>query len=160
MKMHLQSPEFISGETIPIQYTGDGADQSPPLTWDNVPEQTAEFSLICEDPDAPADEPWVHWVIYKIPGETRELPAGLPAVDRMTTPFKALQGKNSWRSGQVTGYRGPLPPRGHGIHHYHFRLYALRTKLPDEPGLNKSQLIRLMEGHIQETAELIGIYQR
>ncbi len=160
MTMQLRSPAISANSPIPREHTGEGNDLSPPLSWDHVPEDTEEFSLICEDPDAPTYEPWVHWVLYKIPEETRELPAGIPAIEGIASPTGALQGKNSWQSGQVIGYRGPLPPKGHGVHHYHFRLYALNTRLPDQSGLKKSQLIKLMKGHILETAELIGTYER
>ena len=158
--MQLQSTAFLSGNSIPIEFTGDGDDQSPPLSWDHVPENAEEFALICDDPDAPTYEPWVHWVIYHIPCETRALPRGIPAMEQLTSPLGALQGRNSWQSGQVIGYRGPLPPPGQGVHHYHFRLYALKTELAAPPGLDKSHLIQRMKGHILETAELIGTYQR
>ena len=159
MMMQLQSTAFLSGDPIPVVYTGEGDDRSPPLSLGHVPENTEEFALICDDPDAPTYEPWVHWVLYKIPGQTREVLAGIPPTERIESLGGALQGKNSWQSGQTIGYRGPLPPRGHGVHHYHFRLYALQTKLPDQPGLMKSQLTKLMKGHILETAELIGTYE-
>lgn len=160
MTMQLQSSAFTSGDPIPVEYTGDGEDQSPPLSWDHVPENTEEFALICDDPDAPTYEPWVHWVLYKIPGDTRQLPTGLPATESLTSPAGAVQGRNSWQSGQVIGYRGPLPPEGHGVHHYHFRLYALNSELVAPPGLDKPHLIQRMKGHILDTAELIGTYQR
>lgn len=160
MTMQLFSTAFVAGAPIPVEFTGEGRDLSPPLSWDHVPAGTEEFSLICDDPDAPTYEPWVHWVLYKIPAEIRTLPEGVPVSEQLASPCGMRQGRNSWRSGQVIGYRGPLPPPGHGVHHYHFRLYALKIKLPDEPGLQKSRLLQLIKGHILDTAELIGTYER
>ena len=97
-----------------------------------------QLALVCDDPDAPSKEPWVHWVIY---GGT-------------------LQGKNSWPSGQVIGYRGPLPPPGDGIHHYHFKIYALDTELDLEPEISKSELLAAMQERILAMGKLIGTYQR
>lgn len=160
MAMQLRSSGFLMGEPIPRRFTGDGEDRSPPLEWDHVPAATQEFALICDDPDAPTSEPWVHWVLYKIPAEVRQLPEGVPGDRRLKTPPGAIQGRNSWTSGQTFGYRGPEPPRGHGTHHYHFNLYALDTQLPERHDIDKQSLLEILQGHILATAELIGIYER
>lgn len=160
MSFPLKSPAFEPGQRIPKRYTGDGEDVSPALHWSGVPDGTQEFALVCDDPDAPTDEPWVHWVIYGIPGETRELPEGVPPDKQLTSPITAFQGKNSWSDGQTIGYRGPAPPRGHGTHHYHFKLYALDTKLSLGPGATKAELLRAMSDHVLAEGELIGTYER
>ena len=160
MPMKLTSPAFTKGEPVPVKYTGDGADVSPPLAWSDVPGGTQELALICDDPDAPGAEPWVHWVIYKIPGELKGLPEGLPKSPRVDRPAGAVQGKNSWPRGQTIGYRGPAPPPGHGVHRYFFKLYALETKLNVEPGLDKRGLLEEMSGLVIEEAQLMGTYQR
>jgi Raf kinase inhibitor-like YbhB/YbcL family protein len=85
------------------------------------------------------------------------LPEGLPRTPALDVPPGARQGKNSWAS---DGYRGPAPPRGHGTHHYHFRLYALDAPLAAAQGLDKAGLLRAMRGHILAEAELVGTYQR
>lgn len=156
MSLRITSSAFPSGKRIPQDHTGDGADRSPPLSWSGVPDGTAELALICDDPDAPTPEPWVHWIVYGIPADCRELPEGVPA----KADKNLKQGRNSWPSGQTIGYRGPAPPRGHGMHHYHFRLYALDQKMNAEPGLDKASLLALLEGHILATGELIGTYER
>jgi hypothetical protein len=120
----VRSTAFSDGQPIPKKYTEDGQDVSPPLAWDKVPEGTKELALICDDPDAPSHEPWVHWVIYKIPATVRELPEGLPTDATLNSPIKAMQGMNSWPDGRMIGYRGPAPPPGR-VHHYHFQVYAL-----------------------------------
>ena len=156
MSLRITSSAFPSGQRIPTDHTGDGADRSPPLSWSGVPNGTEELALICDDPDAPTPEPWVHWIVYGIPTDCRELPEGVPP----KTNKSLKQGRNSWPSGQTIGYRGPAPPRGHGTHHYHFRLYALDQRLNAAPGLDKRSLLALMESHVLATGELIGTYER
>lgn len=160
MPMQLSSPAFAPGAAIPRRYTGEGEDISPPLQWTGVPEGTQELALICDDPDAPTSEPWVHWVLYKIPPHIASLPEGLPKTAQISQPLGALQGKNSWTSGQTIGYRGPMPPPGHGLHHYRFTLYALDSPLNIQSGETKKTLLSKMQGHILDTATLIGTYQR
>jgi Raf kinase inhibitor-like YbhB/YbcL family protein len=159
MTMTITSPAFTSGEAIPKKYTGEGFDYSPPLEWSGVPEKAKELALICDDPDAPREEPWVHWVIYKIPADVKGLKEDLPRKPRLADPPGALQGKNSFPNDNY-GYRGPLPPPGHGTHHYHFKLYALEGKLAVEPGLTKKALLQEIEGHVIAEGELIGTYKR
>lgn len=160
MAMQLTSTAFADGEPIPRRYTGEGEDVSPPLSWTDLPEGTRELALVCDDPDAPSAEPWVHWVLYKIPPEADGLPEGLPRTGRLKNPPGALQGKNSWPSGETIGYRGPMPPPGHGEHHYVFTLFALEVKLVADPGQTKKMLLEDMEGRILEVATLTGTYER
>lgn len=155
----LGSPAFAGGLPIPKQYAGDGADLSPPLTWDGVPAGTQEFALICDDPDAPTAEPWVHWLIYKLPLGTHSLPEGMPTSAQLASPAGALQGRNSWKSGRTIGYRGPAPPPGHGVHGYRFHLFALDAPLKLGPGADRHALEQAMAGHILGEGRLIGTYQ-
>lgn len=159
-RIQVTSSAFSQGQPIPRKYTGEGQDVSPPLTWSAVPGGTQELALVVDDPDAPTPEPWVHWVLYKIPAECKALPEGVQKVLRPHEPAGALQGKNSWPSGQTIGYRGPMPPPGHGVHRYRFHLYALDKKLDLEPGLTKADLLAAMKGHILGEGELLGTYQR
>ena len=149
MALNLKSAAFTDGEAVPKKHTADGDDLSPPLTWDAGPSPTKEFALICDDPDAPTPEPWVHWVAYGIPGTRTSLPEG--------TAGGAPEGKNSWNR---RGYGGPMPPPGHGTHHYHFKVYALDTPLNLRPGATKRQLLDAMKGHILDQGELVGTYER
>jgi Raf kinase inhibitor-like YbhB/YbcL family protein len=161
MTIKITSSAFASGEVIPKKYTGEGADVSPPLAWSNLPEGTKELVLICDDPDAPTKEPWVHWVIYKLPADLAGLPEGVSQQPRLKSPAGSLQGQNSWPKGQNSiGYRGPMPPPGHGVHHYHFTLYALEAKIVAEPGMEKNAILREIEGHVLAEGELVGTYQR
>jgi hypothetical protein len=160
MTMQISSIAFEGGKRVPTRHTGDGVDVSPPLTWSSLPEGTAELALICDDPDAPTAEPWVHWVIYKIPADQSGLPEKVEPVQSPKTVPGAMQGVNSWSSGRTVGYRGPAPPPGHGTHHYHFTLYALDGPLKVKPGLTKAGLLAAMSGHILAEAELVGTYER
>jgi Raf kinase inhibitor-like YbhB/YbcL family protein len=160
MTITLRSSAFSDGQTIGKQFTGDGQDVSPPLAWQGVPEGTRQLALICDDPDAPTAEPWVHWVIYHIDPAVCELPEGIPPGPRVQDPVSALQGRNSWSSGRTIGYRGPAPPPGHGVPHYHFRLYALDQPLDLNPGVDKRTLLKAMEGRVLGSGELVGTYRR
>jgi Raf kinase inhibitor-like YbhB/YbcL family protein len=161
MTIKLHSPAFSDQGQIPKEYTEDGSDVSPPLAWENVPSGTQELALVCDDPDAPTKEPWVHWVMYKIPADRRALEENIPPQARLVdSPPGAMQGRNSWPSGRTIGYRGPAPPRGHGTHHYQFRIYALDAPLSLEPQLDKTALLRAIHGHVLAQGLLIGTYGR
>lgn len=160
MSLTIRSTAFAEGDVIPQQHTGDGEDVSPPLKWEGVPDDAEELALVCDDPDAPTAEPWVHWVIYKIAPTVRELPQGIPSGEQLATPIQVYQGQNSWPTGRTIGYRGPAPPPGHGVHHYHFKLYALDCELDARSGINKNTLLAAMDGHVLGHGELVGTYQR
>ncbi len=157
MGITLRSVAFAEGEPIPRRYTGDGEDLSPPLSWEGLPAATRELAMIVDDPDAPTSEPWVHWVIYKLPATQEGLKEGVAPVPQPKSPPGSIQGKNSWGS---LGYQGPAPPRGHGVHRYFFQLYALDRGLELPEGLDKAGLLKAIRGHILAQAELKGTYQR
>jgi Raf kinase inhibitor-like YbhB/YbcL family protein len=113
--------------------------------------------LICDDPDAPTPEPWVHWIFYGIPGDAESLPEGIERSPHLSKPPGAMQGVNSFGS---VGYGGPMPPPGHGTHHYHFKLYALDSELDIQTRCDKFTVLKVIEGHILAEAELIGTYER
>ena len=149
MTLALSSSAFQPGSRIPKRHTGEGEDASPPLAWTGVPAGTQELALICDDPDAPRPKPWVHWVLYGLPATLRELKESHSGV--------GLEGPND--SGDI-GWGGPMPPPGHGVHRYYFRLYALNAKLNGSRGWSKERLLEAMKGRILETAELMGTYER
>jgi hypothetical protein len=157
MTISIRSAAFAGNARVPVRHTGDGEDVSPPIAWSNVPDGARELALICDDPDAPRADPWVHWVTYGIPASVTELPESVPTSEAPAQPSGALQGKNSWGT---VGYRGPAPPEGHGLHHYHFKLYALDQPLNLAPGTDKAALLAAMEGHVLAHGELIGTYER
>jgi len=152
MEIKITSPAFEDGGLIPAKYTCDGADISPPLQWDAVPEGTKSIALICDDPDAPMGT-FVHWVIFGLPAETRELAENIPSDE--TLPSGAKQGTSDF--GRV-GYGGPCPPSG--THRYFFKIYALDTEVDLAAGASKRELLKAMEGHILGQGQLIGKYKR
>lgn len=159
MEIVVTSTAFDQCAPIPKKYTGEGQDVSPPIAWSNLPDGTREIVLICDDPDAPGPEPWVHWIIYKIPATVTELPEGIPPKPRLTNPSGVLQGKNSWPTGQTIGYRGPLPPPG-GPHRYRFTVYAIGVRLVAQPSMTKKAILEDIRSHILGQGQLIGTYER
>jgi Raf kinase inhibitor-like YbhB/YbcL family protein len=153
-RMTIDSPAFGNGQEIPGRYTEDGADASPALAWANVPPGARELALICDDPDAPTDTPWVHWVVCNIPADGDGLREGAPAT---TSGAAVVEGANSWGT---IGYRGPAPPRGSGVHHYRFRLFALDAPVRADQKLDRDRLMRAMSGHLLAEAQLVGLYRR
>jgi len=152
MEIKITSSAFEDGGLIPAKYTCDGADVSPPLQWDAVPEGTKSIAFICDDPDAPMGT-WVHWVLFNLPSDAKELAENIPTEE--TLPNGAKQGVNDF--GRV-GYGGPCPPGG--THRYFFKIYALDTEVGLQAGADKRRLLKTMEGHILGQDQLIGKYKR
>jgi len=151
-KIKIESDAFKYGEIIPVKYTCDGEDISPPLRWENIPEGTKSLVLICDDPDAPMGT-WDHWILFNIPPDVKELPEGIKPLEKLENG--AIHGKNSWKK---LGYGGPCPP--FGTHRYFFKIYALDTVLDLKPGATKKEILKAMEGHIIGCGELMGKYKR
>jgi hypothetical protein len=156
MSVNVTSSAFAAGQPIPRKYTGQGEDISPPLAWSNVPSGTKELALICDDPDAPRAQPWVHWVLAKIPAGTSALEEGASSAKAGKSPPGMAEGKNDFGT---IGYQGPMPPPGKA-HRYYFRLYALDVALTAGDVADKPTLLAAMKGHILATGELMGTYQR
>ncbi|MFQ5610826.1 MAG: YbhB/YbcL family Raf kinase inhibitor-like protein [Anaerolineae bacterium] len=152
MALELTSTAFEPEASIPVKYTCDGQDISPPLAWGEPPPGTQSLALIADDPDAPVGT-WVHWVLYNLPASVRALPEALPADEPL--PGGGQHGQNSWRR---LGYGGPCPPSD--SHRYFFKLYALDVALDLAAGADKEQLLQAMEGHILAQTELMGTYRR
>jgi Raf kinase inhibitor-like YbhB/YbcL family protein len=150
--MDLKSSAFETGGMIPLKYTCDGSDVSPPLSWSAVPAKAKSLALIADDPDAPRGT-WVHWVAWNIPATVSNLEEAVPKRD--TFPNGMKQGTTDFRS---IGYGGPCPPSG--THRYFFKLYALDTILNLQPGTTKKDLEKVMQSHVLAQAELMGKYAR
>lgn len=152
--MLIRSPAFSDGAAIPREYTCEGHDLSPPLEWSGLPPNTRSLVFLCDDPDAPAGT-WHHWAAYDIPPDSAGLPEGTGKPSGAKS-FK--QGVNDF--GRI-GYGGPCPPRGHGPHHYHFRLLAVsadRLELRKQPSCRDIE--REARRHVLAEATLVGVYQR
>ncbi len=153
MAFRIESSAFQEKSSIPTKYTCDGEDLSPPLSWSDAPGGTQSFVLISDDPDAPVGT-WVHWVIYNLSPDVRELPEGLPKQE--TLPNGARQGMTDFRR---VGYGGPCPPPGKP-HRYFFKLYALDRTLDLPPKATKAEVLMAMNGHELAQVQLVGTYQR
>jgi Raf kinase inhibitor-like YbhB/YbcL family protein len=152
----ISSSSFRNDQPIPVKYSRDGGDISPALNWEGVKAGTKSFALICDDPDAPGGT-WIHWVIYGIAGNSTGLPENIAKTETVTSLGGVKQGVNSYGS---IGYGGPQPPRGHGVHHYHFQLYALDAEPNLAPRVTRQQLDAAMKGHIIAEADLVGTFER
>jgi Raf kinase inhibitor-like YbhB/YbcL family protein len=156
MALKIASPAFQPGGSIPSTYTCEGQDVSPPLAWSGAPANTKAFALIVDDPDAPdpakPQRVYVHWVVYNLPATTTGLPEN---ASKKGLPKGAAQGKNDWGKAE---YGGPCPPIGR--HRYFFKLYALDSELAGLAPPTKADLERAMKGHVLESGELVGTYQK
>ncbi len=151
--VQLKSDAFEQDGLIPSKFTGEGADVSPSLSWTDPPPDTKAFALFCHDPDAPlvtgdGTYGFVHWVLYNIPGNVTSL-------DEDTKRYTS--GRNE--SGQI-GYKGPMPPSGHGLHHYYFWLLALKERVELEAGLTMWQVLKKIEPQLIGMNRLVGCYMR
>lgn len=154
MTMQIASRAFAPGEAIPVRYTCDGDDRSPPLTWSGIPERARSLAVICDDPDAPGGT-FRHWAIYDIPPDADGLPDGFDPSEPVDPTRHAVNDFGRDR------YGGPCPPTGHGLHHYHFRLLALDVDhLSVRDGAKVADVEAAARPHIIETAELVGTYAR
>lgn len=152
MTLTINSPAFSEGERIPDRFARDGANLSPPLKWVGAPEDTKSFALIVEDPDAPRGM-FRHWAVYDIAADKAGLDEG---AGRRSAALH--QGANDFGN---SGYDGPQPPRGHGLHHYHFHLAALDVDhLNVEPRDRADAVWAAARPHILAEAELVGVFER
>jgi Raf kinase inhibitor-like YbhB/YbcL family protein len=154
--LSLSSPAFDGG-TVPTAYTCDGEDVSPPLRVDGVPDGAASLALVVDDPDAPTDEPFVHWLLWNVPPDTTEIPEDVPDGERVDALDGAAQGTSGF--GDV-GYGGPCPPEGDGPHTYRFTLHALDAELDVEPGAERGALEPAMDDRVVDETTLASEYER
>ena len=152
-QIEVSSESFTTGGTIPREYTADGKDISPQLSWSDPPAGTKSLALTCEDPDAPAGT-WFHWIIFNISPETKKLKENM---EKTKNPGGGIaQGANDFNK---IGYNGPSPPKG-PVHHYNFKLFALNSKLKLKPGCSKEEFYKAIKGKILGEGKVTGIYQR
>lgn len=151
-KFELRSSSFTHNSFIPKQYTCDGENISPSLSWSHAPKNTKSFALIVDDPDA-QEKVWVHWIVFNIPAKITMLSEGV----QNKTFIYGVTDFYYMRNG-IWQYAGPCPPKG--IHHYHFKLYALDILLPLTADASKEDVENTMKGHILAETILVGLYQR
>jgi Raf kinase inhibitor-like YbhB/YbcL family protein len=146
MHVELTSAAFGDGEQIPVRHTCDGDDVSPRLVWTAPPDGTVSLALCLDDPEA-GRYPFTHWLAWGLPAAAGGLGEGEPA---------PAEGRNDFGA---PGYRGPCPPPGKP-HRYLFRLYALDAELELRAADRRRSFDAALEGHVLETAELVGTYGR
>lgn len=163
--LEISSDAFEPGGEIPIQYTCEGANLSPPIEWSGVPEGTQSMALLLDDPDSQPPG-FVHWVVYNIPSTTEGLPEGVPA--EASLPDGTLQGTNDFALyvGQggtfpggapinLIGYDGPCPGNQH---RYVFTLYALDALLDLPAEATMAEVLAAMEGRVLGPVQLAAVY--
>jgi len=154
MSLHLYSEVFANDESIPVAFTCDGHDHSPPLEWAGAPAGTRSFALVCDDPDAPGGT-FGHWAVFDMPPEVTFLPGGHSSRN-VASPYP--EGTNDF--GRAS-YGGPCPPAGHGPHRYQFRLLALDTgSLKVAEGAKVAEVEAAARANLLAEAQLVGYYER
>jgi Raf kinase inhibitor-like YbhB/YbcL family protein len=143
--MRLKSKDFEDNSNIPSEFTCDGRDVSPQLSWEDVPAETKSFALSVTDPDAPMGT-WIHWLVHDIPKDVRTIAQG-------GLPEGAKQVENDFR---MKEYGGPCPPSG--THRYIFTVYALDVERLE--GVKKRNFFDKVREHTLDKAVLKGLYKR
>lgn len=156
--LEVTSPAFKDSEAIPMTYTTQGDNMSPPIEWNNIPEGVKSFALVADDPDAPSPKlpllTFVHWIMYDIPPDVTSLDESIPVKARLDNGAK--QGKNGYGR---NGFGGIAPV--HGEHRYFFKVYALDSVLGLDPAKTKKKaLLKAMAGRILAQGQLIGTYKK
>ncbi len=157
-KLNVKSTAFRTGETIPSEYTADGDNISPDLSWEGTPSGVKSHVILVEDPDIPIPKflvsSWVHWVVYNIAPEITSIPKAF--LNHGLSENGATLGMTSYRKLQ---YGGPCPP--FGTHRYYFKVYALDNTLDLKPQkATKKNILKAMDGHILAFGYLMGTYKR
>jgi Raf kinase inhibitor-like YbhB/YbcL family protein len=151
-KMKVTSDAFGPLGPIPKRHTGEGENVSPELSWSGAPDEARSYAVICHDPDAPLVSPgsygYVHWVLYNLPASTTSLAEGTSA------------GTNGKTDSGTAAYGGPMPPEGHGPHHYYFWVLALDRELDLQPDLTLWEFLEQAEPHVVAMNRLVGVYER
>ena len=145
--MEITSTAFKTGQSMPIQYTCDGDNISPPLIFTGIPSEAKSLALVVEDPDAP-NPPFIHWLVWNMEPTTTGTAEGKDFTS----------GVSGLNSGGKSGFTGPCPPGEN--HRYFFKLYALDDELTLEPETTHEQFLAAADTHIMAVAELMATYER
>jgi Raf kinase inhibitor-like YbhB/YbcL family protein len=157
-RIEISSDAFGHDEAIPTKYSQDGQNISPALRWSNVPKDAKELVLICEDPDAPMPQPYVHWILFGLSPSADHLPEHVPTT--ATVQAGGFDAQQSLNSANKVGYIGPKPPIGHGVHHYHFQMFALNAPslLGGQP--DRDTIAKSIKDKVMAAGDLVGLYER
>jgi Raf kinase inhibitor-like YbhB/YbcL family protein len=147
MAFALTSAAFQQNDPVPVRFTCDGDDLSPPLAWTDAPSGTRAFALMLEDPDAPSGA-FTHWLLADIPANALSIAEGGDI---------GVPGINDFGR---TGYGGPCPPKGRGRHRYRIQLHALSRAIGLPAGFDRQRFDAALRGSVLGTAILNGWYER
>jgi Raf kinase inhibitor-like YbhB/YbcL family protein len=154
-QLRVTSPAVQADGSLADAHSAYFDNLSPALSWTRWLEAET-FALVVEDPDAPTPEPFLHWLIWNIPGTETGLPQGIGR-----TPPDALRGAVQGRNGAGDiGYMGPRPPEGHGVHRYHFQLFALDSRLPEDAETRLNEFLNMLKAHTLACGQLVATYER
>lgn len=143
--MQITSTNFDNLDPLPSQFSRDGDNINPALTFSEIPEAAETLALIVEDPDAP-NGVFTHWILYNMLPGTLQITEG-------ELPLSGEQGLNDWGE---QAYGGPQPPSG--THRYFFRLYALDTTIDTPEPLNREAFYTAIQDHTIDHAEIISTF--
>ena len=157
-RIRVTSPDLPAHGELPVSSTveASGTARPPTLEWIHVPEDAQSIVLICEDPDAPFPDPFVHWMVYGIPVTTTSIEGGRAGANAA----HAAQGVEGKNSKLTVGFAPAAPPPGHGVHHYFFQVFALDTAQQLDAGLGRNALVDHLKDHVVGWGELVGTYER
>lgn len=154
--LEVTSPAFEEGAAIPVEFTDDGADRSPPIHIAGTPADARRLALVADDPDAPSP-PFTHWLLWNLPADREQLPAGIPREEQVQSLGGARQGTNDF---DEVGYRGPAPPEEDGPHTYRFTVFALESTSGVSAGADRGTLEAGIGGSVLASGRLTGEYDR
>lgn len=145
-KLTVTTPAFLPGQKIPVEYTCDGKDVNPEITWSGAPAAAKSFLLIVDDPDAPVGT-FTHWVIFDMPAPMNAIPEAAAGIGTL--------GKNDFGNAK---WNGPCPPKGKE-HRYFFKLFALDVeKLGLSDGVSRADVEKKIDGHVVAKGETMGTF--
>jgi Raf kinase inhibitor-like YbhB/YbcL family protein len=155
-RIKVESRSFPEGLEIPDAHSDYGSGMSPQLRWHDTPAGTRAIALVAEDPDAPMQTPFTHWLLYNLPAHITEIPPAIPCDGQLPQFQGAAQGRTS--NGTI-GYFGPHPPKDDGPHRYHFEVFCLDSPLELGPGATRADVMHAMAGHVLAKGEVVGFYE-
>lgn len=157
LEMSVKSEGFVDGGRIPDPYAGAHDNRSPHLEWSSPTSGGVSTAILCEDPDAPRERPFVHWLVANLPPRRSSIPSAVPTTASPECLEGGIQGTND--VGKL-GWFGPRPPIGHGVHHYHFQVLLLDQTLDLKAGFQREEFDRAIRGHVLARGEIVGTYER
>jgi Raf kinase inhibitor-like YbhB/YbcL family protein len=152
----LSSSAFDYNEPIPAEYTADGDGRSPPLEWRGVPPNAEAVVLLIEDADSATPQPFVHAMVWDLPGVDASLPEGALQSVAAGAARKTFDRSSCF----AANYAPPAPPRSHGRHRYAFQVLALDSAPRFDSPPTRAALLEKIRGHVIAKGLLIGTYER